>query len=334
MTFSICSGKLFSAPKLQPHVLELGHLQLLRENAEFHHFILAFGVLGGISGSLVWTTSLALVGHWFYDNRAITTGVVTTSGPVGGVLFPLLFEALVSRVGFVWTVRIIGCISTGCFVIAIALMQPRLTPTYKVKWQSNFQHYKDPRFVLTIMAMFLIELAVLIPPAFISMYALAKGIDVRTSYQLLAIMNLASIAGRGLPGFFADACGRFNTMILTSLPCSLSILILWPNANSTNALIQFAVLFGLLSGTAHSLTAVCISQLCTTEEYAGVYGTAYYFVSLSYLMGIPVAGMVLDKQQKNFNGLILYCGFMYLASTLVFVAARVISVGWRPRAKF
>lgn len=314
--------------------MELGHLKSLRENAEFPYFILAFGILGGISGSLVWTTSLALVGHWFYDNRAITTGVVTTSGPVGGVLFPLLFESLVPSLGFVWTIRIIGFISTGCFMIAISLMRPRLTPTYKVKWQSNFQHYKDPRFVLTIIAMFVIELAVLIPPAFITTYALAKGIDVRTSYQLLAIMNLASIAGRGLPGFLADACGRFNTMILTSLPCSLSILTLWLNANSTNALIQFAVLFGLLSGTAHSLTAVCISQLCTTEEYASVYGTAYYFVSLSYLMGIPVAGMLLDEQQRNFDGLILYCGFMYLASTILFVAARVAGVGWRPRAKY
>lgn len=307
---------------------------MAKRNAEFPHFILAFGVLGGISGSLVWTTSLALVGHWFYDNRAITTGVVTTSGPVGGVLFPLLFEALVPRLGFVWTIRLIGFISTGCFMIAIALMRPRLTPTYKVKWQSNFQHYKDPRFVLTVMAMFVIELAVLIPPAFITVYALAKGIDVRTSYQLLAMMNLVSIAGRALPGFLANACGRFNTMILTSLPCSLSILTLWLNANSTSALIKFAALFGLLSGTAHSLTAVCISQLCTTEEYASVYGTAYYVVSLSYLMGIPVAGMVLDEQQRNFDGLILYCGFMYLASTILFVTARVAGVGWRPRVKY
>lgn len=52
--------------------------------------------------------------------------------------------------------------------------------------------------------MFTIELAVLIPPAFITIYAIAKGVDVGTSYKLLAIMNFASIAGRGLPGFLAD----------------------------------------------------------------------------------------------------------------------------------
>lgn len=177
--------------------------------------------------------------------------------------------------------------------------------------------------------MFAIKLAVLIPPAYLTVYALAKGVESSFAYQLLAIINAAKIPGRALPGFMADLCGGFNTMILTSLPCSIAILTLWLKASSVSAIVAFAVLFGLLGGTALSLTAVFISQLCITEEYCGVYGTSYYVVSLSYLVGIPTAGLMLDDTEAEFTALVLYCRSMYMVSTIFFIMARVAGAGFR-----
>lgn len=52
----------------------------------------------------------------------------------------------------------------------------------------------------------------------------------------------------------ADKLGRFNIMIVTSVVC-------------------YAVLFGCWNGAAISLTPVCLSQVCRTEDYGKRAGT-------------------------------------------------------------
>ncbi|GAW11259.1 hypothetical protein ANO14919_006010 [Xylariales sp. No.14919] len=50
---------------------------------EFYQYLLSFGVLGGISASLLYNPSVSAVGHWFYKKRALATGVACTAGGIG-----------------------------------------------------------------------------------------------------------------------------------------------------------------------------------------------------------------------------------------------------------
>lgn len=118
-------------------------------------------------------------------------------------------------------------------------------------------------------------LASLIFPAYITTYALSKGLEASFAYQLVAILNGASVLGRALPGFVADRWGRYNVMILSSSLCAILVLDMSLSASS-----NFAALFGLCSGTAYNLPPVCISQLFRTDAYASLYGTAYSLVHL------------------------------------------------------
>lgn len=156
------------------------------------------------------------------------------------------------------------------------------------------------------------------------------------AYRLLAIMDAAQVPGRMIPGWLADQVGRFNVMVLSSLPCAMVILLLWLYATSTGTMIAFSVSFGLLSGTANSLTPVCIPQLCRTEDYGSKHVAAYLFLSPATLIGIPVAGAVLgsDGKGSNFRGLILLCGFTYLASSVFLILARIAGAGLKVRKVF
>jgi len=120
----------------------------------------------------------------------------------------------------------------------------------------------------------------------------------------------------------ADRMGRFNVMIISSVGSTAAIFLLWLlSSDKLGVLIAFTVVFGVFSGTAYSLTPVCVAQLCKTEDYATRYGTAYGIVSFATLIGNPIAGAILGKG-KNYKALIVFCGAVYAASTVLFVLAR------------
>jgi predicted MFS family arabinose efflux permease len=231
--------------------------------------------------------------------------------------------------------RIFALLSACACLVGMFLTKTRLPRNKRAKLLLNWQGFKDQRFLLTMAAIFILDWAVLVPPAYITMYASAMR-QQQLSKHILAVLNAASIFGRCLPGPVADRLGRFNIMILCSTICTLSILGIWLNVGSQwSGLIAFAVMYGFFSGSAYSLTPVCVAQLCDTKEYASRYGTAYGVVSIATLAGVPLSGLILDAGSgANYSALIWFCGAAYAVSTILFIVARGVSSGWQVAIKF
>ncbi|ANB12530.1 Mch4p [Sugiyamaella lignohabitans] len=297
---------------------------------EYYQFILGFSILGGASATLVFTPSIAIVGHWFYRRRAGATGIACTGGACGGIMFPLLMIKLMPKIGFGWTIRIVGFIALFLLVVAVATLETRVPLAKSSGTIIDIKSLKDPRFACTTIGIFMIEWAIFIPITYLTSYALAKGVNQTFSYQLLAILNAGSILGRGLPGYLADIFGRFNVMIITTVVCAVMCLALWlPAGSSVTVMIAFAVMFGFWSGTGICLTPVCVSQVCKTEDYGKRYGTCYFFASFAVLTGLPIAGAIQNAQNGSYQGLILFASLTYLCGTCFFVLARIIGGGWK-----
>lgn len=317
---SICAGTYFT---------------LITEDLAYYQFMLSFGCLCGLSSSILWTSSIATLGHWFDSNRGLATGLATTAGGFGGVLYPHMFSNFVVRIGFAWTIRCFALLSACCFFLGVTLLKTRLPRSSSARITLDWRGFRDLRFVLTMAAIFVLDWAVLVPPAYITMYARTMGLE-GVAQHILAILNAASIFGRGLPGPVADRVGRFNVMVVCSAVCTASIFGLWFGLGSSVAgLVVFAIVYGFFSGSAYSLTPVCVSQLCSAQGYASKYGTAYGVVSFATLAGVPLSGTILSVGDgRRYDALILFCGATYAASTVLFVVARGISKGWALRTKF
>jgi len=284
--------------------------------------MLGFSILGGASSSLIWTSTIATIGHWFSTYRGFATGLATTAGGIGGVIFPTLLGTLIPKLGFTYSILIIALVSAISCTTGVLLTSTRIPPSRSETSLFDMKGFKDMCFCLTVAAIFLIDLAVVLPPAYIPAYALDHGYSTAFSYRLLVFLNAATVLGRGLPGMIADRMGRFNVMIISSVGSTAAIFLLWLlSSDKLGVLIAFTVVFGVFSGTAYSLTPVCVAQLCKTEDYATRYGTAYGIVSFATLIGNPIAGAILGKG-KNYKALIVFCGAVYAASTVLFVLAR------------
>lgn len=294
---------------------------------ELYHFLLSFGVLGGISASLLFNASVGAISHWFDTRRSLATGISFTAGGLGGVGYPLIILYLGPRIGFPWALRIIALICAVACALACCILRKRL-PGDKTKRASlDLKALSNSRYAIVTLAVFFVEFAVFIPYTYISSYAISKGMDPQVAYRLNTLLNVGAIPGRVLPGYFADRFGVFNTMIVTAFVCTVFVLGMWlPLGPNEPGITAFTILFGFWSGAAISVTPVCIGKVCRTEDFGKRAGTSFFIASFGALAGIPVAGAILESY--GFIGLISLAGASYAVTVLALIwARRLIEIG-------
>lgn len=283
---------------------------------------------------MIITPSIACITHWFFRRRGVATGLATTAGGFGGIIFPIIITNLLDSVGFAWAIRIIGFIA-GAFCLACILLLKTRLPPRKAGARIDLKALQEAPFSILSAAIILVDFGLLIPLAYLSSYALAHGMDSSLAYQLPSILNGASILGRTLPGYFADLYGRLNVMSLTTVFCAIFTLGLWlPIQSNIPGIVAYTVLFGFWSGSTISLTPVCVAQVSRTEDYGKRHGTTYSLVSIGALVALPIAGEILRAQNGDYQGVILLCGLAYVFAFVLFVSARGMCTGWRLREVF
>jgi MFS family permease len=95
---------------------------------EYWQLFLAQGVCVGIADGILVCPCLAVVTTYFSKSRAMAMALVLTGSATGGITFPLVAQALLPRIGFPWTMRVIGFIALTTSAVASSFMKARLPP--------------------------------------------------------------------------------------------------------------------------------------------------------------------------------------------------------------
>ncbi|KAI1487653.1 major facilitator superfamily transporter [Biscogniauxia mediterranea] len=296
---------------------------------EYWHFMLCFGILNGIATSLLYTPSIAAIGHFFRERRGFASGLASTGGGVGGVIFPLMLQRLFDQVGWAWAMRALGFLCLFLLIFANILIKKRLPPAKNASAQPDFRILKEKSFLLLVVGVFLLEFGLFIPLAYISSYALANGFSEAFAFQILPILNAASVLGRALPGYWADKIGAFNTNMISMCITIFACFVVWlPFGHTTPGLIIFALMFGFATGNNISITPVCVGKLCHTQHYGRYYATCYTMVSLAFLINLPIAGLVVEASGGDYMPLIIFTGITQILAVVGMYAAKSAKVGW------
>jgi MFS family permease len=305
---------------------------LLAECKTFWQMMLCCGVLGGVSGAMLMTTSLAVVAHWFKVRRGLTQGIAMTGSSCGGLLIPMILRTTLPKYGYAWSMRILGIISVVCFVAGNILIKARIPPTAAAKRKAiiSLSIFGDLRFSLFTISVFGFEVVLFGALGILPTYAsLSTDFGPDTGFYLIAILNGVSCFGRILPGYVADKIGRFNTLLVMILFTWFFMLILWlPLGNkSLPALYCFAAVFGFGTGSWMALVPACIGQLCQTEEFGRYYGSMYFIASLATLVCVPISGELVQTVGPQ-PMVAFFCAVLGL-SFLSFVLSRWACLGRR-----
>lgn len=130
---------------------------LLGVCTQYWHFIIVFGILAGVGTALIFTPTIAAVGHFFYEKRGNATGVAAMGGAIGGIVFPLMLQNLFPKVGWGWATRIQGFVFVVLLVLANLLVRSRLPPKPNQSIMPDFMIFRQLNFALVTAGTFFME---------------------------------------------------------------------------------------------------------------------------------------------------------------------------------
>lgn len=320
---------LFRLTLLVGSIFQLVGVFMTSLSTEYWQVFLAQGICTGLGNGLVFCPTLSLLSTYFNKKRSLAIGIGASGSATGGLVFPVIVQQLLPKIGFPWTVRTIGFLMLAIHAVTLAFSKPRLPPRKSgalVEWTA----FKEPPYTLFSTGMFLVFLGLY--PAFYYVGSFGRnilGITEADSINYLLILNGIGLVGRIVPAHFADRYfGPLNTLIPFVFVSGL-LLYCWAAVNSKGGLGGFVVVYGIFAAGIQSLFPATLSSLTTDLKKAGVrMGMVFSVISFACLTGPPIAGALIQRDDGNYLYAQIFVGTVLMAGCATLAVSRVVKQGW------
>ncbi|CAL8578617.1 hypothetical protein XPA_004386 [Xanthoria parietina] len=300
----------------------------------YYHLFLSQAVCSPLGASCMYYACAGCITTWFWRRRATAFGIAATGAPVGGVVMAGLFVGLVPRVGYPWTMRIIGFLMLGVVVLVNLTVKSRVEHSPRPFRAGEYlEPFRDPAFCLVAGGMAVFVVGLFLPLSFLVLQARSRGLSIALSQYLVLIMNAAGIPGRILATYLAPKLGTFNLTVLTTLLCSLVTLTLWlPRTNHPHTTsIVFAILYGFSASAYVALAPMLVAQISSIRQMGVRSGVLFFVVGVAALIGVPVGGRLLERGEDGWMVMQAFAGGCMGVAAGVLVVAREVALGGRVR---
>ena len=298
-------------------------------STKYWQIFLAQGVCSGLGNGLVFCPTLSLLSTYFSKKKSLAIGIGASGTAPGGIIFPIIVQQLLPKIGFPWTVRVIGFVMLALHAVTLTFSKPRLPPRKSgalVEWSA----FRETPYVLFTTGMFLVFWGLYFAFYYIGSFGRnILGVSETDSINNLLIINGVGILGRLIPGHLADRFfGPLNTLIPFVFVTGL-LLYCWAAINSKGGLVGFAVIYGLFAAGIQGLFPATLSSLTTDLRKAGVrMGMVFTVISFACLTGPPIAGALIQLKHGGYLYAQMFAGTVLMTGCATLVASRVAKKGW------
>lgn len=97
-------------------------------STKYWQLFLAQGLCTGLGNGLVFCPCLALLSTYFAKKRSLAIGIAASGSSTGGLIYPVIVRQLLLKIGFPWTVRVLGFVMLALQAVALVFTKTRLPP--------------------------------------------------------------------------------------------------------------------------------------------------------------------------------------------------------------
>ena len=283
----------------------------------------------GLGFGLLFCSAVSQLATFFEKKRAIAVGIAATGTSTGGMVIAGLFEGLLPRIGFGWTIRVMGFLSLAFQVIGFALARTRLPPRKTgplIEWSA----FKELPYVLFTAGMFFSFWSIYQAYYFISEYAsTVAGMTQSDSFNLVIVITGSGVVGRILPSWASDRYGGALTMMVPFVVLNAVCLYAWAAVYNEAGVWLFAIFYGMFSSAVNGLFPTALSRLTDDLSKIGVRtGMVFSVMSIAVLTGSPIGGaLITGTHQRDYLRMQIFAATIMAGGAIFLILARIAKVG-------
>jgi predicted MFS family arabinose efflux permease len=295
---------------------------------QYWHFFLAQGILNGIGNGMQFAPSLSLVSTYFKRNRSVALAIMASGSATGGLVYPTIARQLLPRIGFPWTVRVMGFIMLAMGSLYCSLLKPRLPPR-KSGPLFELSAFREAPYSLFLMAVFLICLGQYFAFYYISSFATnVLDLPYGTAINVLLVLNGIGILGRLIPSYFADRYFGCYNMLIPFCFASATVLFFWPLVDSAGGLYGWAISYGFFVAGFQGMFPAVLTSLTKDMSRVGTRnGMGLAIIGLGTLVGPPIAGALIQSNRGSYLIAQMFGGAAVLLGSIVLIVGRISITG-------
>lgn len=297
---------------------------------EYYQLFLAQGVCNGLGNGFLFCPAVALVSTYFPPGkRAVPLSIVASGGATGGMVFPAIAQSLLYRIGFAWTVRVMGFVILAIAIIVIPFSRPNPQPRTYQPWLDKSAFHELP-YTLFCAGIFFCFWGLF----FAYYYVRPYGQEIlqttqSTSFNILLVINAFGIPGRFIPAILSD---RFFGPLNVIIPCMAitgCLLYCWIAIVSVPAFYVWTAIYGFFAGGCQSLFQAAVSSFASPSNAGVRIGMVCTIVSFACLSGPPIGGKLVEGMEGGYLHAQLFGANVLIAGALLLLGARLAQ---RPRS--
>ncbi|RAL13358.1 MFS general substrate transporter [Aspergillus homomorphus CBS 101889] len=326
------SGRAFDTGYYQPILWTGCLLQLLAIFTtsictSYWQLFLAQGICQGFGNGLTFCPTIALISTYFATKRTIAISTAASGAATGGIVFPIIAEQLLPRLGFPWTIRIMGFVVLLNVAVVLSIVKARQLPL-KSRQLIELAAFKELPYLLFTISMFFTLWATYFAYYYVRSYALDKlHVSEASSYNLLLIVNAIGIPGRIIPALLADRCSSAITVLIPIIFFAAICLYMWLLVLSLAHEIVWVIFFGFFGAGIQGLFPSTLASLTKDLAKSGTrIGMVFTIISIPCLTGPPLAGKLIQICNGSYLGAQIWGGSCLLLGGSLLVAARIASL--------
>lgn len=258
---------------------------------------LTYGAGVGIAVACGYVPLVAAVGGWFDRRRAVAMAVAVAGIGVGTLVGAPVAAMLIEVIGWRGTHVVFGLAGAALLVGCAAVVRRPPQPADGGSGPPLRALARAAPFRSMYAATLLASFALFVPVVHLPAYAAASGASPVAGATLVGIIGVASVAGRVALGAVADRFGRVRTF-QASFAVLAAAFAPWLGhiafGGPFAVLVAFAVVLGVGYGGWIALQPAVIADAFGVRGLGWVVGLGYTAAGIGALLGVPVAGALVD----------------------------------------
>ncbi|KAL8931071.1 MAG: hypothetical protein Q9208_000173 [Pyrenodesmia sp. 3 TL-2023] len=161
-------------------------------STQYYQIFLSQAICSAVGASCIYYACAGSITTWFLKRRSTAFGIAASGSSFGGVILPIMAVRLIPKVGFPWTMRIIGFVILGMVIVINFTVKSRIKHTPKpFRVAEYIQPFKEPSFSFLALSMTMFVFGLFLPFNFLVLQAQSKGMSRSLSEYLVPILNAA-----------------------------------------------------------------------------------------------------------------------------------------------